>query len=336
MPWPPSPVQRPDGVAAGRILMLHRLALLFPVWMTLSGAAALYWPKGFMAMNQGPVVVLVLAFIMLCMGLTLTLDDFRRVARMPRAVAVGFTVQYSIMPLLGWGVAQALNLPPHFAVGLILVGCCPGGTASNLVTYIAGADVALSVVMTVCSTMAAIILTPLLTQLLVGSMVPVDTWLLFKQTLQVVIIPVVLGVLLNRSAPKLVARMMPVAPLLSVAGVCFICAVVFAANAEAILVYGFELILASALLHGGGFLIGHNFAQVLGYQGQSARTISIEVGMQNSGLAIVLAKQAFPLLPLAPVVGAVSAVMHSLLGSLLAVIWRTRAPRLLEVKAPAP
>ena len=102
-------------------------------------------------------------------------------------------------------------------------------------TYIAGADVALSVVMTVCSTMAAIILTPLLTQLYVGAMVPVDTWLLFKQTLQVVIIPVVLGVLLNRSAPNLVARMMPVAPLLSVAGVCFICAVVFAANAEAIL-----------------------------------------------------------------------------------------------------
>ena len=173
---------------------------------------------------------------------------------------------------------------------------------------------ALSVVMTVCSTMAAIILTPLLTQLLVGSMVPVDTWLLFKQTLQVVIIPVMLGVLLNRSAPNLVARMIPVAPLLSVAGVCFICAVVFAANAEAILIYGSELILAAALLHGGGFLIGHYFAQMLGYEGQSARTISIEVGMQNSGLAIVLAKQAFPLLPLAPVVGAVSAVMHSLLG----------------------
>ena len=175
-------------------------------------------------------------------------------------------------------MAQALNLPPHFAVGLILVGCCPGGTASNLVTYIAGADVALSVVMTVCSTMAAIILTPLLTQLLVGSMVPVDTWLLFKQTLQVVIIPVMLGVLLNRSAPNLVARMIPVAPLLSVAGVCFICAVVFAANAEAILIYGSELILAAALLHGGGFLIGHYFAQMLGYEGQSARTISIEVG----------------------------------------------------------
>jgi BASS family bile acid:Na+ symporter len=316
--------------------MLHKLAILFPLWMILSGATALCQPEWFIALNQGSIMVLVLAFVMLCMGLTLTLDDFRRIARMPRAVAIGFAAQYSIMPLLAWGVAQALNLPPHFAVGLILVGCCPGGTASNLVSYIAGADVALSVVMTVCSTMVAIILTPLLTQLLVGAMVPVDTWLLFKQTLQVVIIPVVLGVVLNRSAPGLVARMMPVAPLLSVIGVCFICAVVFAAHAEAILIHGLELILAVALLHGGGFLMGYNFAQMFGYQGQSARTISIEVGMQNSGLAIVLAKQAFPLLPLAPVVGAVSAVMHSLLGSLLAVLWRTRAPLLQPVKVPAP
>lgn len=316
--------------------MLHKLSLLFPLWMILSGAMALSRPEWFVALNQGSVMVLVLAFIMLCMGLTLTVDDFRRIARMPRAVAIGFAAQYSIMPLLAWGVAQALNLPPHFAVGLILIGCCPGGTASNLVSYIAGADVALSVVMTVCSTMAAIILTPLLTQLLVGAMVPVDTWLLFTQTLQVVIIPVVLGVVLNRMAPGLVARTMPVAPLLSVMGVCFICAVVFAAHAEAIRTHGLELILAVALLHGGGFLMGYNFAQMFGYQGQSARTISIEVGMQNSGLAIVLAKQAFPLLPLAPVVGAVSAVMHSLLGSLLAVLWRTRVPRLAQVKMPAP
>src|SRR5688500_10037724 len=138
--------------------MLHKLSLLFPLWMILSGAMALCWPEWFAALNQGSIMVLVLACVMLCMGLTLTVDDFRRIARMPRAVAIGFAAQYSIMPLLAWGVAQALHLPPHFAVGLILVGCCPGGTASNLVTYIAGADVALSVVMTVCSTMAAIIL----------------------------------------------------------------------------------------------------------------------------------------------------------------------------------
>jgi BASS family bile acid:Na+ symporter len=315
--------------------VLQRLALLFPLWMVLSGAIALFWPSWLATMNQGSLMVLVLAFIMLCMGLTLTGGDFRRIARMPREVLIGFAAQYSIMPTLAWVVAQGLNLPPHFAVGLILVGCCPGGTASNLVTYIAGADVALSVVMTVCSTLAAVIVTPLLTQLLAGAMVPVDAWLLFKQTVQVVTLPVVLGVLLNRWAPRLVASVIPVAPVLSVMGVCFVCAVVIAANAEAILEHGLQLLLAVALLHGGGFLIGYYFAQMLGCQRQSARTISIEVGMQNSGLAIVLARQAFPLLPLAPVVGAISAVMHSLLGSLLAVIWRLSLTRARQV-GPAP
>jgi BASS family bile acid:Na+ symporter len=307
--------------------MLQRLSLLFPLWMILSGIAALSWPERLTPMSQGSLVVLLLAFIMLCMGLTLSLEDFRRIARMPRAVAIGFAAQYSIMPLLGWGIANALNLPPYFAVGLILVGCCPGGTASNLVTYIAGADVALSVVMTVCSTLAAVVFTPLLTQLYAGTLVPVDSWLLFTQTLQVVIIPVVLGVALNSWAPRLVASMMPIAPLLSVIGVCFICAVMFAAHAPAILDHGLELLVAVGLLHGGGFLLGYYFARAFGYEHQSARTISIEVGMQNSGLAIVLAKQAFPLLPLAPIVGAISAVMHSLLGSVLAVVWRSQLGR---------
>lgn len=305
--------------------MLQKLTLLFPLWMILAGALALSSPEWLLPLNQGPVVVLILAFVMLCMGLTLTFDDFRRIARMPRVVAIGFVAQYSIMPLLAWGIAAGLDLPVHFAVGLILVGCCPGGTASNLVSYIAKADVALSVVMTVCSTLAAVILTPLLTQLFAGTLVPVDTRMLFKQTLQVVILPVVLGVLLNRWVPQLVQRVMPVAPLLSVLGVCVICAVVFAANAETILTHGSELILAVALLHGGGFLIGYQFARVFGCHTQSARTISIEVGMQNSGLAIVLAKQAFPLLPLAPVVGAISVLMHSLVGSSLAALWRARS-----------
>lgn len=305
--------------------MLQKLTLLFPLWMILTGITALSWPEWLLPLNQGSVVVLILAFVMLCMGLTLTFDDFRRIARMPRVVAIGFAAQYTIMPLLAWGIAAGLDLPPYFAVGLILVGCCPGGTASNLVAYIAKADVALSVVMTVCSTLAAVILTPLLTQLFAGTLVPVDTWMLFKQTLQVVILPVVLGVLLNHWAPQLVQRVMPVAPLLSVLGVCVICAVVFAANADTILTHGAELILAVALLHGGGFLIGYHFARIFGFHSQSARTLSIEVGMQNSGLAIVLAKQAFPMLPLAPVVGAVSVLTHSLLGSLLAVLWRTRS-----------
>lgn len=304
--------------------MLQKLTLLFPLWMILICTTALIWPEGWIFLNQGSVVVLILGFVMLCMGLTLTFDDFRRITQMPRAVVIGFAAQFSIMPLLAWGIAQLLELPDHFAVGLILVGCCPGGTASNLVTYIAKADVALSVVMTVCSTLAAVVLTPLLTQLFAGALVPVDTWMLFKQTLQVVVVPIVLGILLNRWLPGLVQMVLPVAPLFSVFGVCIICAIVFAAQAESILQYGAELLLATAMLHGCGFLIGYHFAKFLGCSIRSARTIAVEVGMQNSGLSIVLAKQAFPMLPLAPVTGAVSAVMHSLMGSLLAVLWRLK------------
>ncbi|WP_307932246.1 bile acid:sodium symporter family protein [Nitrosomonas sp. sh817] len=304
--------------------MLQKLTLLFPLWMILICATALIWPAWWTFTNQGVIVVLILGFVMLCMGLTLTINDFRGVVRMPRAVAIGFAAQFSIMPLLAWGIAYLLELPDYFAVGLILVGCCPGGTASNLVSYIAKADVALSVVMTVCSTLAAVVLTPLLTQLFAGALVPVDTWMLFKQTIQVVIVPIALGLLLNRWLPGLVQCVLPVAPLLSVFGVCVICAIVFAANAESILVHGADLLLATLMLHGGGFLIGYHFAKFLGCPVRSARTIAVEVGMQNSGLSIVLAKQAFPMLPLAPVAGAVSAVMHSLIGSLLAVLWRLR------------
>lgn len=160
--------------------MLQKLTLLFPLWMIVLCAAALIWPEWLIFLNQGSVVVLILAFVMLCMGLTLTFDDFRRIVRMPKTVAIGFAAQYSIMPPLAYGIAYTLSLPDYFAVGLILVGCCPGGTASNLVTYIAKADVALSVVMTVCSTLAAVVLTPLLTQLFAGALVPVDSWLLFQ------------------------------------------------------------------------------------------------------------------------------------------------------------
>lgn len=304
--------------------MLQKLTLLFPLWMLISAAFALFNPAWFISLNQGSTVVFILAFVMLCMGLTLTVDDFRRIARMPKAVATGFVGQYTIMPLLAWGIATVLDLPVHFAVGLILVGCCPGGTASNLVSYIAKADVALSVVMTVCSTLAAIVFTPLLTQLFAGTLVPVDTWMLFTQTLQVVILPVALGITFNHWFPNTVQRIMPFAPLLAVIGVCMICATVFAGQAEGIRSYIGELILATALLHAGGFFLGYGMAKLFNHDESSMRTISIEVGMQNSGLAIVLSKQAFPLLPLAPVVGAISVLMHSLLGSLLAVIWRQK------------
>ncbi|MCX7886051.1 MAG: bile acid:sodium symporter family protein [Verrucomicrobiae bacterium] len=299
---------------------------LFPLWVLAGGTLALLQPRWFTWFG-GQWITWGLAVIMLGMGITLTVDDFRRVLKMPRAVAIGFAGQYLIMPLLGWSIAHLLKLPTAFAVGLILVSCCPGGTASNVVTYIARANVALSVLMTTCSTLAAVLMTPLLTKWLAGSYVPVDAWALFISTLQVVLIPVITGVTLNRYLPRLVTLVSPVAPLVSVATIVMICASIIGSSAQSLRQSGGQLLLAVFLLHAGGFALGYLFAHMLGCDTVTSRTISIEVGMQNSGLGATLAKTHFSSLPLAPLPCALSATFHSVIGSLLAGYWRLRPTR---------
>jgi BASS family bile acid:Na+ symporter len=218
-----------------------------------------------------------------------------------------------------------LALPPPFAVGLILVACCPGGTASNVVTYLARANVALSVVMTMCSTLAAVIMTPLLTGWLAGAYVPVDALGIFLTTAQVVLAPLLLGLLLHHKAPRLTEFMLPVGPIISVLLISLIVASIIGQNADAIFTHGPQLLLAVTLLHSGGFVFGYALARVMGCDLATARTISIEVGMQNSGLGAVLAKTRFAAEPLTAVPSALSSVCHSLLGSLLAAWWRRGA-----------
>jgi BASS family bile acid:Na+ symporter len=254
---------------------------------------------------------------------------------MPKAVAAGFVAQYSIMPFLGWAIAHLLHLPTPFAVGLILVACCPGGTASNVVTYIARAHVALSVLMTMCSTFGAIVMTPLLTKWLAGTLVPVDGWGLFWSTVQVVLLPVVFGLTLHHTSPRLVELVLPVAPFISVITIALICASIIGQSAEAVKQHGLMLALGVFLLHAGGFSLGYTFARVLGYNQIVCRTISIEVGMQNSGLGAVLARKHFS--DLASVPCALSATFHSVIGSILAGLWRLRAAREeLQEKRTAP
>lgn len=293
---------------------------LFPLWVLLAGAAALIHPPLFIWFS-GSLIVWGLAVIMLGMGLTLTFDDFRRVGHTPGAVVAGVAAQFVTMPLLGWGLAAAFALPTPFAVGLILVGCCPGGTASNVVCYLARANVALSVVLTTVSTFAAIVMTPLLTQWLAGTLVAVDGWGLFLSTLQVVLLPVGAGVALNRLAPRLVAWVLPAAPLVSVLAIVMICASIVAQNSNALIESGGRLAAAVGLLHAGGFALGHLFGRVLGYGPAISRTISIEVGMQNSGLGAVLAQRHFSD-PLTALPAAISATFHSVIGSALAAWWR--------------
>ncbi len=295
----------------------------FPAWVLGAALLALWHPPLF-TWFSGPWIVWGLAVVMLGMGLTLSIEDFAAVLRMPRAVALGFAAQYTIMPLLGWGVAKLLALPPAFAVGLILVACCPGGTASNVVAYLARANVALSVIMTMCSTLAAVVMTPLLTQWLAGAYVPVDAWGIFLTTAQVVLAPVLLGLLLHHKAPRLSAFLLPGGPILSVLVISLIVASIIGQSASAIFAHGPQLLLAVTLLHGGGFATGYALARLCRYDKTVARTVSIEVGMQNSGLGAVLAKTRFAAEPLTAVPSALSSVCHSLLGSLLAGLWRLR------------
>ena len=300
--------------------LLATLTNAFPVWVVACSALALVHPPWFVWFS-GPWIVWGLAVIMLGMGLTLTFDDFRAVGRMPRAVAVGFAAQFTIMPLLGWSIGKLFALETPFAVGLILVACCPGGTASNVVAYLARAHVCLSVVMTMCSTFAAVALTPLLTSWLAGTLVRVDAWGLFLSTFQVVVLPVVLGLWLNRLAPRAVARAQLALPLLSVVVIALICASIIGGSAAAIRTAALPLLGAVFTLHAGGFALGYLAARLGGWDRTVARTVSIEVGMQNSGLGVVLARKHFAD-PLTAVPCAISSVFHSVIGSVLAGVWR--------------
>ncbi|RLS35045.1 MAG: bile acid:sodium symporter family protein [Planctomycetota bacterium] len=314
--------------------LLDRLANAFPVWVLLACGLALLWPEMF-SWFRGNAIVVGLAVIMLGMGLTLSIDDFRRVASRPGAVVAGCIGQFLIMPLAGWGVATALGLETPFAVGLILVACCPGGTASNVVTYLARADVALSVIMTTCTTLAAVVLTPLLTKFLAGRLIEVDALGLFLSTLQVVVLPVVGGMAVNRWLPGVVACVLPGAPLVSVITIALVCASVIGQNAPAVRSAGPRLLVAVGLLHAIGFAVGYLWARLFGYDRTISRTISIEVGMQNSGLGVVLAQRHFPAEPLTAVPCAISSVVHSCIGSLLAGWWRLR-PTPAADSQPAP
>jgi bile acid:Na+ symporter, BASS family len=308
-------------------LWLNRFTNLFPVWVTLGGVLALMHPPLFVWFDSN-FIVWGLAVVMLGMGLTLSIDDFRGVLRMPRAIAIGFAAQYTIMPFLGYAIAHSLKLPTPFAVGLILVGCCPGGTASNVVTYLARANVALSVLMTMCSTFGAILMTPLLTEWLAGTLVPVDALGLLMSTVKVVLAPLVLGLALHHFAPRAVQAVLPAAPLVSVLVIALICASIIGQSAGSIRESGVQLLMAVFLLHAGGFFLGYLFAWAFGYDKIIRRTVSIEVGMQNSGLGVVLAKKHFadPLtgISLAAVPCAISSVFHSVIGSVLAGVWRLR------------
>jgi bile acid:Na+ symporter, BASS family len=316
--------------------LIQRATSLFALWTVLGTAWAWLVPGHWLWVSDGsiaplgqPLVSVLLGIVMLGMGLTLTLEDFRRVLAMPRAVAAGAALQFTIMPLSGVAIAALFGLETGLAVGLILVACCPGGTASNVVTYLARANVALSVTMTMASTLVAIVLTPVLTGWLAGYYIEIDRWSLFRDMVVIVLLPIVAGIGLNALFPHATRRVAAISPLISVALVVMIVAGIIAKSRGLIEQHVDILLLAVLALHVSGFALGYAVTRMLGFGVDEARTISIEVGMQNSGLgASLAASPAFagqfvnPMqAALAPVPSAISAVFHVLIGSLLASIW---------------
>lgn len=316
--------------------LFEKITGLFALWTVLGVGIAWVWPDSFLWAGDGrfhpfgqPLISVMLGIIMLGMGITLSFDDFRRVLALPRQVLAGVVLQFTVMPLAGFASAWFFGLEPGLAVGLILVACCPGGTASNVISYLARANVALSVTMTMCSTLVAIALTPMLTGWLAGVFVEIDRWNLFRGMLAVVLVPVIAGVLMNRYLPRTTRKVAVVSPFISVLVVVVIVAGIIAKSKPLIEAHGGVLLMAVLAVHITGFGLGYLLSRILRLSEASARTISIEVGMQNSGLGASLASSpAFARqftnqmqAALAPVPAAISAVIHVLIGSLLAALW---------------
>ena len=293
-------------------------------WMSLMviavTAAVLVWPAPFAAIDTWWITPM-LGLIMFGMGLTLSTEDLRVVAMRPRDIAAGVVMQYVVMPLTAWALARLLQLPEDVALGVVLVGCCPGGTASNVITYLAKGDLALSVGMTAASTLLAPLLTPLLVWLLAGTMVDVHTTGMLLSIVYIVLLPIVCGLLCQRFIPKLTHRVTPYLPAFSSLAVALTVGIVVSHNASRLLTAGLLVVLVVMLHNLFGLGIGYLVGRLLRLQRPKSVALSIEVGMQNSGLATSLAVMHFAAFPLATIPGAVFSVWHNISGALIARVY---------------
>lgn len=293
----------------------------FAVWVILFVALSLIFPGGFAWI--APHVSLLLGIIMFGMGLTLTLDDFKGVLKAPVSVLIAVLLQYTVMPLIAFGLAVIFQLPPEVAAGVILVGCCPGGTASNVMTFLAKGNTALSVSVTAVSTVLAPILTPALTLLFASQWLPVSAADMFMSIVQIVLVPIVLGVVVRLLFSKQVDKSVKALPLVSVIGIVAVAAAVVAVNREDILTTGL-LIFSVVILHNVlGLAIGYLFGKLFKFDFANQKAVSIEVGMQNSGLGSALALAHFS--PIAAVPSALFSVWHNISGPVLATWWGKRS-----------
>jgi len=287
------------------------------VLVLLAAVVALLFPDT-LSHIRPTVINPLLGVIMFGMGLTLRPDDFRVVFSRPRDVVVGCVAQFTVMPLLAWLLSRAFGLDEALTVGVVLVGCCPGGTASNVITYLARGDLALSVGMTGVSTLLAPVVTPLLVWLLAGKTVDVNVGAMFLSILWVVILPIVVGLLVKHFWPRQTEQATAYLPALSSLAIAAIVMIVIAASAHKLLTGGLLIVVVVILHNLCGLAIGNVIGRLLGLSSAKRKAISIEVGMQNSGLASSLATLHFAAYPMATIPGAVFSVWHNISGAIVA------------------
>ena len=296
------------------------------VLVLLSAIAALTFPETISRVKP-TVINPLLGVIMFGMGLTLRAEDFRIVFSRPKDVIIGCLAQFTVMPLLAWLLARIFSLDEALTVGVMLVGCCPGGTASNVITYLAKGDLALSVGMTGVSTILAPLATPLLVWLLAGQPVDVNVVGMLLSILWVVILPIVAGLVVKRLWPRQTAKATAFLPALSTLAICAIVLIVISANAGKLMSGGLVIVLVVMLHNVCGLGIGYGIGRLLGLSTAKRRAISIEVGMQNSGLASSLATLHFAAYPMATIPGAVFSVWHNISGAIVARLFARSSSR---------
>ena len=284
-------------------------------------AVAMFLPESFIWIDTKTINPL-LGVIMFGMGLTLSPNDFKIVLSRPKDILIGCLAQFTIMPLLAWLLTLAFSLPKELALGVILVGCCPGGTASNVITYLAKGDLALSVGMTACSTLLAPIVTPLLVLLTAGTMVEVDTLGMLLSIVYVVIAPIIVGLLCQRFIPRITKAVTPYLPAFSSLAIALVVGIIVSHNADRLMLGGLIVILVVILHNLLGLSLGFAIGRLLRLEKPKCVALSIEVGMQNSGLASSLANMHFAAYPLATIPGAVFSVWHNISGALAARIFQ--------------
>jgi len=296
------------------------LTQLFPLLAIAVGVAAYFVPGVFAPYDRAIVPLLVV--IMFSMGLTLTVDDFRRVGRQPSAIGLGVLLQYTIMPVAAFLVGFTLSLSPELLGGLVLLGGCPGGTASNVICYLARANVALSVALTLTSTLVAVVATPLVTWLLLDRYVPVDVAGMLGSMVKIVLVPVMLGVAVNSALGDRLEKMKPLLPAVAIAVILLAIAIIVALNRPQLENTALAVVAAVVLHNLLGFAGGYFIPRRLGFDQLTCRTLSIEIGMQNSGLSVALALKYFT--PLAALPGAIFSIWHNVGGAVLAAYWASR------------